>query len=121
LDVPFAVARGRGQDLHVILRPEMRPDEADRRQVQGPISQPVQDDRERARDPGRLDAAVRGMLGEPEGVRAVTEERPVALGAVELAGVEFNKVSDHLRSEAPLAAREVDEPGKEVAVRECHR
>jgi len=80
--------------------------------------EPVEDDREAAAGPGRLDPAARCVFGEPKGLGAITKERAVALGGVEGgSAVESGQMGHELGGGRALPTGQRGEVHEEVAVR----
>jgi len=106
----------------MVLRREMPPQHSDRGQGQGARGKEVEDDRKAAACSSRLDAIAGGVLGEPQGLGAVAEERPVALGGIEgRTQLECREMSHELgRCFAFLPGEGVD-ASEEVSVRQSDR
>jgi hypothetical protein len=85
------------EDRLVVLRREVRCQQADGGQAQGAGSQQIEDQREAPAGPSGVDTVAGGILGEPKGLGAIAEERAVALSGVEhLASVERGQVGHQL-------------------------
>src|SRR5258707_5549855 len=73
----------------------------------------------KSRQASGLDTVAGGVLGEPEHLRAVGEERTVAFGGVEGgSGVEHGQVGDELDRGLPFVAREHTDAHEEIVIRE---
>jgi hypothetical protein len=80
-----------------------------------PVSS-IEDDREVADRPGSLDAVVCLVFGEPQGVPAVDEERPIARPKVQATGVELSEMRDKKGRGAPLPSGQPLQPGDQLGV-----
>ena len=70
----------------------------------------------------RLDPVTGGVFREPEPLRAVTEERPAALGSEEGGSdVEYGQVGDEVDRRLPLFTREHPDAREEILIREAGR
>ena len=71
---------------------------------------------------GRLYPIAGRVFGEPKGLGAVTEERPVALGRIECrSSIEFSQVGDELDQCLSLLAGERKDAGQQILIRESRR
>ena len=89
----------------MVLARQVRPEDVDRREVHRPVRQQVQDDRELPRRPRGGDAAVRRVLGQVEGLRAVAIER-VPIRERDVPRLELGEVRDELDGRDTLAPDE---------------
>ncbi len=117
LDLALSSARGLGQQPLVVVGREVRRDETQGAEVQGAVGEPVQDHRATTSDSGGFDPVVGGVLREPELLRAITEERPVALAQMELPGVEHGQVRDELDAGAAFPLSQEAQVPRQVRVR----
>ncbi len=82
----------------------------------------LEDDGKVSAGSGRLDTVAGGVLGEPEHLRAVSEERTVALGGEEGgSGVEHGQMRDELDRCLALVAGEHTDAREEILIRETRR
>ena len=66
LDVSLALVARRVKDLQVVLRCQERRQQANRGEVDGAVDEPLENHREPARRPRRLDAVICGVLRQVE-------------------------------------------------------
>ena len=103
----------------MVLRREVRCQQADGGQAQGARSQQIEDQWEAPAGPSGLDAVAGGILGEPKGLGAITEERAVALSGVEhRATIERGQMGHQLGRGLALLAGEPFQAGEEVLIRQ---
>ena len=95
---------GVGKDLLMIGRRQQRPQQRERRQRDSALSQEIQHDRERVRDACRFNPAIRGVLREPQHLRAVREERRTPFAKIQTARIELGQERDESRG-CPALAR----------------
>ena len=118
-DLAPRLVPGPCEDGLVVLRREVRPQQTDGGQAQRARSQEIEDQREAPAGPSGLDAVAGGILGEPKGLRAIAEERTIALSGVEhRAAIERGQMGDQLGQGFALPAGEPFEAGKEVLIRQ---
>ena len=60
------------------------------------ISEQPENERKSSRRSRRLDSGIRRVFGELQRLRAIHEERRIALGQIELSGIHFSKKSNQL-------------------------
>jgi hypothetical protein len=103
----------------VILRREVRPQQADGGQAQGARSQEIEDQREAPTGPRGIDAVASGIFGKPKSLGAITEERAVALSGEERrAGIKRGEMGHQLRGDFALVAGEPFQACEEVLIRQ---
>jgi hypothetical protein len=104
----------------VILGREVRTQDADGGEGHRPGGEGLEDDGKVSAGPSRLDAIASGALGEPKHLRAISEERTVALGGEEGgASVELSQVGDELDRCLALFGREHPNAREEIVIREA--
>lgn len=81
---------------------ELGGEQRDRRQVDRPLAEQVEDDWIPPSRPGRLDATVRGVLGEVKDLREVGKEGRASFGEIQLSLVQDGQVGDEHGGGAPL-------------------
>jgi hypothetical protein len=86
-----------------VLGPQVRRQEPQCAQVQGAVTQQVEDDREPAAQASGFDAVVSRVLGQPERPGAVRKQRAVTFSDMELARVELGELADELDGRPALA------------------
>lgn len=104
------------EKITVVGGREMRSEQPDSRETDVATGQPREDDRESSNRAGRLDAIVRGVLGEMERLNAVGEQRRIALAEVEAPIVEDREVGDERHGRLPLLLSKVRQPGQELLI-----
>jgi len=120
LDLPPASARGPGEDGFVVLRRQVRTQHPDGREGHRAGGQQVEDHRKVSAGSSRLDTVAGGVLGEPKHLRAVGEERTVALSGVEGgSGVERGQVGHELDGCVPLVAGEDTDAREKILIRQA--
>jgi hypothetical protein len=103
----------------VVLRREVRSQQTNGAQAQRAGCQEIEDEREAPAGPSGLDAVAGGILGEPKGLRAIAEERTIALSGVEhRAAIERGQMGDQLGRGLTLLASEHLQAGEEVLIRQ---
>ena len=100
----------------MVLRRQVRRQEANGRQVHRPVREQVEDHRKLPSGSRGLDAVAGGGLGEPQDLGAVPEERPRPLRTMELTDVELREVGDELDGRLARALREELQLGVERVV-----
>jgi hypothetical protein len=105
-DLAFALVPSLVEQFDVVVRRQMRREQADRGQGEVASGQQVQDPGKPPRRPRRLDTAVGGVLGEVQHLRAVREERRAAFAEVQAPRVDLRQRRDELHRRLPLAAGE---------------
>jgi hypothetical protein len=104
----------------VILRREVRPQQADGGQAQGARSQEIEDQREAPTGPRGIDAVASGIFGKPKSLGAITEERAVALSGEERrAAIERGEMGHELGRGFALVAGEPFQAREELLIRQC--
>ena len=122
LDLAPAAPAGPGEHRLMVLRREVRVEHPDRREGQRTRGEGVQDHWKTPTGPRGVDPVAGGILGEPEDVRAVGEERTVAMGSVEGGSrLELRQVGDELDGHFPLFARKGHDAGEEILIGETRR
>jgi hypothetical protein len=104
--------------LHLVLRAQVRRQQPHGRQVEFARANAVEQCRVRARGARGGDALVGAPLGEAQGVRAVREHRRVALTQVELAGVDLAQVREQIRLDGARPKGERTQRAKEILIGE---
>jgi len=106
----------------MVFRREVRRQEPDDREVDRSAGEEFERDREPEGGPGRCDAVIGLLLGEPERFPAVLEERLVACACVQVAGFDLAQVGDDLGHCPALASGEVLDACDEIRIGEsCER
>jgi hypothetical protein len=82
------------EQLFMVLPRQVGRQQPQRGQVHRTFPEPLQEDRELAALPCRLDPVVGGVLGEPQDLPAVREERREPQAQVDPTGVELGQVGD---------------------------
>ena len=122
LDLAPAPTAGLREDGLVVLRREVLAQQPDGRKGYRARGEEVDDQRKASAGSGRLDPVAGGVFGKPKDLRAVTEERPLALGSVEgWSDVEFSKVRDQLSRCLALPGGEHADARKKIVIREARR
>jgi hypothetical protein len=88
-------------------------------QVDRRFCEHVEDHGKPAGGSGGLDPIIGLVLGEPQGVPAIDEERRVALAEVHIACVQFGQVGDDVRRRVTLAGDKAFQPRHELGVGEA--
>ena len=110
---------GLRNDGLVVLCGEVSSQQADGGQGQGARSQELQDEGEAPADASGFDSVAGGILGEPKGLGAITEERTEALSGEERrAAIERGQVGHQLDRGLALFSGEQFQAGEEVVIRE---
>ena len=103
----------------MVLRSQVRLQHPDGRKRHQSVGQEIEDQREAAAEPGRVDAVAGGVLGQVERPPAIREERAVALGTMRIgAQLEHREMRHQLGRRLALRAREGVDASKKVAVRQ---
>jgi hypothetical protein len=104
----------------VILRREVRTQYPDGGEGHRPGGEGLEDDGKISAGSRRLNTIAGGVLGEPKHLRAVGEERPVALGGEEGgSSVELSQVGDELDRCLALIAGEHADAREEIVIGEA--
>ena len=94
---------GLGKNLLMVVRRQLRPKQRERRQRDCALSQQIEHDRELARDACRFNPAIRGVLRQPQHLRAVREERRTPLAKIQAARIELCEERDESDRRAALS------------------
>ena len=106
LDLPLPLVACQREHVLMICRRQVRRQQPDGGQRYGPLIERREDCGEAACRAGSLDAVIGGTLGEVQRVRAVGEQRRVALAQVEPAHVELHQRAHESRSSAAFRRRQ---------------
>jgi hypothetical protein len=106
LDGALACASCGVQQFTVVLESQVRGQESQGAQVQGPVGQHADDDRVAFDRPCSHDAVIRGLLGKSQCGAAVREERRKAEPEVQPPGVELREVDNEFNRDVPLGGSE---------------
>ena len=119
LDLAPASATGPGEHGFVVLRCEVRTQHPDGGEGHRARGEGLEDDGKVSAGASRLDTVAGGVLGEPEHLRAVSEERTVAFGGEEGgSGVEHSQMRHELDRCLALLAGEHADAREEIVIRE---
>jgi hypothetical protein len=106
----------------VVLWREVPPQQSDGGQRHRARDEVVEDHGKTSAGSSRLDPVAGGVLGEEEHLRAVAEERPVALASVERGPcLERGQMGDELDRSLSLLAGEHADAGEEILIRKSGR
>ena len=102
----------------MVVGRQVRSQQPSRREVDGSVLEPLQHDRKAASGSSHADAVVSLLLGEPQHVAAVGEERAVTEPVVDVPRVELGEVGHDLDHAATFAGDEVPDARDELVVGE---
>jgi hypothetical protein len=116
LDLALPLVAYSLEHLLMVRHRQVRRHEPDGRQRDGTIFERREDGRKAARRAGRLDPVVGGAFGEVQRLRAVREQRRVALAEVEPPRVELHQRAHERRRGAAFRRRETLYGGEEFII-----
>jgi hypothetical protein len=120
LDLAPRLALRMGEKILVVLRGEVRREQAHRGEMKRTLQEHLEDDGVLAHGPGRFYPAVRGVLGQAQHLRAVREQGRASLAEEQAAGVDLGEVGHEVGCRLSLALGEFLRAGEQLVVVEIH-
>lgn len=118
LNVSLALVPRTRERLAMILRCEMRRQQADRRQRHRTLSHQLENDWKATSRPRRFDTVVRRVLGQMKSLRTVREQRRKAFAQIQPTRVELHQKRDQMRDGMPFRLDGALDVRQQVAIGE---
>src|SRR5262245_15747450 len=107
LDLSLALVPRHVDEVLMVLRREMRREQADRREREVACFEPHEQDWIATRGASSLDPAIGGVLGQAQHLGAVGKQRGTPFGEIQTSRIELGEGRNELRSCTALSCREM--------------